>query len=78
MTTKKFTYCETLAAYRWHIREVLPGTEPLYTGFRGQQPTTLCELKSSWDLKVPITEKNLGAPGICVVCFDKYKEELES
>ena len=71
MKEGEVTYCETMAAYRWHIRHLGAGEEPNYGGYTGLQPTTLCGLKSSWDLRPPVDEPSLDSDGVCSTCKER-------
>jgi len=70
------TYCETIAAYQWHIREV--GPEGVLCHGNPRRSRTLCGLPSSWDINVPVSDKinestrNDWGTGICSKCVSIY------
>lgn len=66
----RYTFCETIAAYKWHIREVDDDSQPSYHGLPGR-PATLCGLDAAWDIRCAIT----GAPlaEACSGCRDEYE-----
>lgn len=71
-----FTYCETVAAIVWHIRQ-LSDAGPKYSG--GADTRTLCGGQAAWDIQCEINEATLkarpGEPGRpCKVCAERYKE----
>jgi hypothetical protein len=66
----EYSYCETIAAYVWHIR-------PLTTVGRklsgGADTLALCKARVLWDIRTPVAE-NLRGDGMCRECTEKYKE----
>lgn len=58
----KYAVCETIAAYRWHIRK-LNGEKPKFGGLP-ERPSTLCGLKAAWDVNVNVDDK-ARRPGCC-------------
>lgn len=73
---KNLIFCETTAAYVWHIRELGEGEEANYGGYSGEQPTTLCDSKSSWDLKAKVTARMLEDRGVCTKCREIAKTHM--
>lgn len=60
-----YSYCETLAAYSWHIRP-LTSKGKKFGG--GADTLALCGAKASWDLIAPITLRSLQSSSICATC----------
>jgi hypothetical protein len=70
MTEDKYSYCETLAAYVWHIRRLTAvGRKP--SG--GADTLALCKAQVLWDIQTPINDI-LRGDGMCHECLEKYKE----
>jgi hypothetical protein len=64
----EYSFCETIAAHRIHIRRLTSIGRKL-TG--GADTNTLCDLKACWDLK----QWTLNNPRLCPKCVDAWKEE---
>lgn len=60
-----YSFCETLAAYTWHIRP-LTSKGKKYSG--GADTLALCGSKASWDLMGIITLKSLQSSSVCAGC----------
>lgn len=63
----EYSFCETTAAYKWHIR-ILTAVGKKLNG--GADSKTLCDLDPSWDINCPITPGALEA--VCSKCRQKY------
>lgn len=66
---KEYTYCETVAVYRWHIREL---TETGRHLGGGADSLTLCGLKAAWDL--PYEVKTRPYTNLCKMCRKRFEE----
>jgi hypothetical protein len=71
-----YAFCETVAAYLWHIREL--SSEGLKLS-GGADTLTLCGVKPSWDIKCEIRETSLtsgrlGAGKCCPECVKAYND----
>lgn len=64
----KFSICETMAAYSWHLREL---TDAGHKFGGGADTETLCGLDAQWDIEVQITEHFL-ANVLCLTCVQEY------
>jgi len=67
----EYSFCETLAANLWHIRQL---TDAGQKRGGGADTPTLCGLTAAWDVSAPIPPKLLGGSGICHTCAAKYKK----
>jgi hypothetical protein len=70
-----YIFCETMAAYLWHIRK-LGDAGPKFSG--GADTVTLCGVLPSWDIRCEITETSLssgefGAGKTCPECAEIYR-----
>jgi hypothetical protein len=68
--TDNYSYCETIAAYVWHIRRLTTLGRKLSGG---ADTLALCKARVAWDLKAPIND-NLRGDGMCRECTEKYEE----
>jgi hypothetical protein len=68
----EYSFCETTAAYVWHIR---PLTDAGYKLSGNADTLSLCGMKVAWDIKAPI---NLTPPldGLCRKCTEIYERSL--
>ena len=66
----EYSYCETIAAYVWHIRRL--SDRGRFLG-GGVDTLALCKARVAWDLKAPIND-NLRGDGMCRECAEKYEE----
>jgi len=63
-----YAYCETSAAYFWHIRKLDErGLKP--GGIGGEPAMTLCNQRAAWDIDVRIAPFDLTA---CRKCREEY------
>jgi hypothetical protein len=69
---RQYSFCETSAAYRWHIR---PLTEAGQKFSGGADTKTLCGLDAAWDLHSGLAMTALESPGICLGCRRTYLHE---
>ncbi len=69
----KYSFCETIAAYVWHIRPLTDAGKKLGGG---ADTLTLCGLKAAWDINTPV---NVSIPldGICFKCRQVYRRVNE-
>ena len=65
----EFSFCETLAAYRWHIRQLTKAGRKINGG---ADTPTLCGLKAAWDLSFPIGVDPRHIENSCPKCRDIY------
>ena len=66
----KYSFCETLAAYKWHIRPLTKKGRKL-TG--GADTPTLCGLNASWDLQFPVGIDPSHVENCCIKCQAIYR-----
>ena len=71
MTEDKYSYCETVAAYVWHIRPLTAVGRKLSGG---ADTRALCRARVAWDLNCPINLYLLRGDGMCRECAEMYKE----
>lgn len=69
----KYAICETIAAYKWHIRR-LNGRSPMFSGLPAH-PETLCGLKAAWDINVNVDDKARRPGCCCRKCAEAYIRE---
>jgi hypothetical protein len=73
----QYSFCETPAAFLWHIRE-LSDAGPKPHG--GADTPTLCGREAAWDIRCEITPASLqtvaevGAGKRCPHCVKAYKD----
>lgn len=74
----EFSTCQVPDQAPWHIRR-LCGDRPKFTGVIGWKlPTTLCGMRSSWDVDVNV-ERAIKFPSCCcTACVRLYKEERDN
>ena len=77
MSEFDMTFCETMAAISWHVRRLTDGEEPNYNGYKGEQPTALCGMRTAWDIRQDVNIPNLKHRGICKECTKHAKELLD-
>jgi hypothetical protein len=73
----RYSFCETLTAFVWHIRRLTDAGQK-FGG--GADTESLCGADVRWDLQAPVTEiawrtgrRRRG--GVCYLCWRKYKEK---
>ena len=64
----RFIVCETVAAITLHLRVMLPGEVPCYSGRARGNAKTLCRKPVGWDTKIPIDQAR------CTSCLEVKKE----
>jgi hypothetical protein len=72
----KYVFCETTAAYVWHVRKL--SEQGIKLG-GGADTKTLCGLRPSWDLKAPVAAyahivRDGQGNGICHKCLQEYRK----
>lgn len=62
---QRYSFCETIAAYRWHIRPLTAAGQK----FGGDADTrALCNAIVGWDIHAGLSATALEGPGICPLC----------
>jgi hypothetical protein len=69
----EYSFCETLAAYAWHIRPLTAKGRKLSGG---ADTKTLCGLEAAWDIKAPILIADRSS-GVCRKCVTLYQEDKQ-
>ena len=52
MSKRRLVVCETFAAITLHLRELMPGEEPCYSGCKRHDAKTLCGVHIGWDTMI--------------------------
>ena len=71
MTDDKYSFCETIAAYVWHIR---PLTDVGRKLSGGADTAALCGAKALWDINFPVNVE-IPLDGICFKCRQIYRRQ---
>src|ERR1035437_3732369 len=69
LTETEYSFCETVAAYVWHIRPLTAVGRKLGGG---ADTLTLCDLKAAWDINTPVNV-HIPLDGICFKCRQVYR-----
>lgn len=69
----RFTFCETVAAVTWHVRELKVSELPCYSGRVNPSSETLCGREQAWDIKCEVVAKAMRLPGICRNCAERWE-----
>lgn len=62
---QRYSFCETIAAYRWHIRPLTAAGQK-FGG--GADTRALCKAFVEWDIDVGLSATALEGSGICSLC----------
>lgn len=65
-----FLLCETVNAYKWHIRKRRHGESSSFGGKPAGDAKTLCGLPIGWDLRVTLRKELLA--DVCKACVSQY------
>ena len=67
-----YSFCETIAAYVWHIRPLTDAGRKLGGG---ADTEALCGAKALWDINVPVNLTG-DIDGLCRKCVAVYEKSL--
>lgn len=69
-----YSYCETVAAYVMHIRELTQTGRHLGGG---ADTSALCGGQAAWDIATPVEDPHRGRR-MCVKCAEEYRNLVGS